>query len=310
MSQAGLWKRLPLVVCGLVLLLSSCCRGPYPCASGCGEDPVDPMRIKAGNLIVKGVKTGSALWKDRDAIGISVISTTDPSYTGEHPELFANVKYATLEALSGRFSAATAGIYLPEDMTFDLVAYFPYRQVTSEEGWIEVTDDTSDQLLLSDRVSGVTRGSGEILLTFRPLLSRLVIRLTGPDLSDGSITLEDPVTRGCLFPAEGRVEPTEVTAPRQQSIGTVDNTTGKALFDLIPAQNLKGQEMTIRTGRYIYHYSFPSDLVLKSGEETVVEIVLKEGDGMVDPSLVLIVDGSTIEPMTEVTISAGEISTP
>lgn len=126
MSRYTIYHTLLAAVCLLSLGLSSCCRGPQSCSTGCApDDVVDPYLIRSGNLSLTGILKGNALqagahWHDRDAIGVTALL--------DSKTLVSNVKYTTMTSLGGHFASAKSGIRLPVGKSYEVIAYYPYTE--------------------------------------------------------------------------------------------------------------------------------------------------------------------------------------
>ena len=255
-------RTLIVAMCALTLGLSSCCRGPEHCSAGCTpDDPEDPYVLRAGNLRVVGIlrdydpSTGiiSPSWRDRDAIGITAISGG--------VTLDTNVKYTTMRSLGNHFVAATRGIRLGESESCDLIAYYPYSEALQEGNLLPVS--TTSQLYLSRIKAGVT-ADAEAVLELHPVLSPLLIKLSGVDLRGAKLELKGVAKSGKVNVTDGTV----IISKEKGNIDTPLSVSGDnartAFLRLIPGQNLKGMTLRIVTPQYIFTYLIKQDIELKS----------------------------------------------
>ena len=296
-------RTLIVAICALTLGLSSCCRGPEHCSAGCTpDDPEDPYVLRAGNLRVVGIlrdydpSTGiiSPSWRDRDAIGITAISGG--------VTLDTNVKYTTMRSLGNHFVAATRGIRLGESESCDLIAYYPYSEALQEGHLLPVS--TTSPLYLSRIKTGVT-ADAEAVLEFRPVLSPLLIKLSGVDLRGAKLELKGVAKSGKVNVTDGSVIISEEKETINAPLSVSGDLAGTAFLRLIPGQNLKGMTLRIVTSQYVFSYLITQDIELKSGEPNIIELKLKADDGTASGT-VTTADGSIL-PMEDVVIDAGTI---
>lgn len=296
-------RTLIVAMCALTLGLSSCCRGPEHCSAGCTpDDPEDPYVLRAGNLRVVGIlrdydpSTGiiSPSWRDRDAIGITAISGG--------VTLDTNVKYTTMHSLGNHFVAATRGIRLGESESCDLIAYYPYSEALQEGNLLPVS--TTSPLYLSRIKTGVT-ADAEAVLEFRPVLSPLLIKLSGVDLRGAKLELKGVAKSGKVNVTDGTVIISKEKGNIDTPLSVSGDNAGTAFLRLIPGQSLKGMTLRIVTSQYVFSYLITQDIELKSGEPNIIEIKLKADDGTASGT-VTTADGSIL-PMEDVVIDAGTI---
>ena len=296
-------RTLIVAICALTLGLSSCCRGPEHCSAGCTpDDPEDPYVLRAGNLRVVGIlrdydpSTGiiNPSWQDRDAIGITAIS--------HGVTLDTNVKYTTMRSLGNHFVAATRGIRLGESESCDLIAYYPYSEALQEGNLLPVS--TTSPLYLSRIKSGVT-ADAEAVLELHPVLSPLLIKLSGVDLRGAKLELKGVAKSGKVNVTDGTVIISKEKGNIDTPLSVSGDNAGTAFLRLIPGQNLKGMTLRIVTPQYIFTYLIKQDIELKSGEPNIIELKLMD-DGGTTSGTVTTADG-TILPMEDVVIDAGTI---
>ena len=296
-------RTLIVAICALTLGLSSCCRGPEHCSAGCTpDDPEDPYTLRAGNLRVVGIlrdydpSTGiiSPSWRDRDAIGITAISGG--------VTLDTNVKYTTMRSLGNHFVAATRGIRLGESESCDLIAYYPYSEALQEGNLLPVS--TTSPLYLSRIKTGVT-ADAEAVLELHPVLSPLLIKLSGVDLRGAKLELKRVAKSGKVNVTDGTMIISEEKGVINAPLSVSGDNAGTAFLRLIPGQNLKGMTLRIVTPQYIFTYLIKQDIELKSGEPNIIELKLMD-DGGTTSGTVTTSDG-TILPMEDVVIDAGTI---
>ena len=296
-------RTLIVAICALTLGLSSCCRGPEHCSSGCTpDDPEDPYALRAGNLRVVGIlrdydpSTGliSPSWRDRDAIGITAIS--------DGVALDTNVKYTTMRSLGNHFVAATRGIRLGESESCDLIAYYPYSEALQEGNLLPVS--TTSQLYLSRITAGVT-ADAEAVLELHPVLSPLLIKLSGVDLRGAKLELKGVAKSGKVNVTDGTVIISKEKGNIDTSLSVSGDNAGTAFLRLIPGQSFKGMTLRIVTSQYVFSYLITQDIELKSGEPNIIELKLKADDGTASGT-VTTADGSIL-PMEDVVIDAGTI---
>lgn len=296
-------RTLIVAICALTLGLSSCCRGPEHCSAGCTpDDPEDPYVLRAGNLKVVGIlrdydpSTGiiSPSWRDRDAIGITAISGG--------VTLDTNVKYTTMRSLGNHFVAATRGIRLGESESCDLIAYYPYSEALQEGNLLPVS--TTSPLYLSRIKTGVT-ADAEAVLELHPVLSPLLIKLSGVDLRGAKLELKGVAKSGKVNVTDGTVIISKEKGNIDTPLSVSGDNAGTAFLRLIPGQNLKGMTLRIVTPQYIFTYLIKQDIELKSGEPNIIELKLMD-DGGTTSGTVTTADG-TILPMEDVVIDAGTI---
>ncbi len=296
-------RTLIVAICALTLGLSSCCRGPEHCSAGCTpDDPEDPYTLRAGNLRVVGIlrdydpSTGiiSPSWRDRDAIGITAISGG--------VTLDTNVKYTTMRSLGNHFVAATRGIRLGESESCDLIAYYPYSEALQEGNLLPVS--TTSPLYLSRIKTGVT-ADGEAVLELHPVLSPLLIKLSGVDLRGAKLELKGVAKSGKVNVTDGTVIISEEKGNIDTPLSVSGDNAGTAFLRLIPGQSLKGMTLRIVTSQYVFSYLITQDIELKSGEPNIIELKLKADDGTASGT-VTTADGSIL-PMEDVVIDAGTI---
>ena len=296
-------RTLIVAICALTLGLSSCCRGPEHCSAGCTpDDPEDPYALRAGNLRVIGIlrdydpSTGiiSPSWRDRDAIGITAISGG--------VTLDTNVKYTTMRSLGNHFVAATRGIRLGESESCDLIAYYPYSEALQEGNLLPVS--TTSPLYLSRIKTGVT-ADAEAVLELHPVLSPLLIKLSGVDLRGAKLELKRVAKSGKVNVTDGTMIISEEKGNIDTPLSVSGDNAGTAFLRLIPGQNLKGMTLRIVTPQYIFTYLIKQDIELKSGEPNIIELKLMD-DGGTTSGTVTTADG-TILPMEDVVIDAGTI---
>lgn len=296
-------RTLIVAMCALTLGLSSCCRGPEHCSAGCTpDDPEDPYVLRAGNLRVVGIlrdydpSTGiiSPSWRDRDAIGITAISGG--------VTLDTNVKYTTMRSLGNHFVAATRGIRLGESESCDLIAYYPYSEALQEGNLLPVS--TTSPLYLSRIKTGVT-ADAEAVLELHPVLSPLLIKLSGVDLRGAKLELKGVAKSGKVNVTDGTVIISEEKGNIDTPLSVSGDNAGTAFLRLIPGQSLKGMTLRIVTSQYVFSYLITQDIELKSGEPNIIELKLKADDGTASGT-VTTADGSIL-PMEDVVIDAGTI---
>lgn len=296
-------RTLIVAICALTLGLSSCCRGPEHCSAGCTpDDPEDPYVLRAGNLRVVGIlrdydpSTGiiSPSWRDRDAIGITAIS--------DGAAFATNIKYTTMRSLGNHFVAATQGIRLGESESCDLIAYYPYSEALQEGNLLPVS--TTSPLYLSRIKTGVT-ADAEAVLEFRPVLSPLLIKLSGVDLRGAKLELKGVAKSGKVNVTDGMVIISEEKGNIDTPLSVSGDNAGTAFLRLIPGQSLKGMTLRIVTSQYVFSYLITQDIELKSGEPNIIELKLKADDGTASGT-VTTADGSIL-PMEDVVIDAGTI---
>lgn len=296
-------RTLIVAICALTLGLSSCCRGPEHCSAGCTpDDPEDPYVLRAGNLRVVGIlrdydpSTGiiSPSWRDRDAIGITAISGG--------VTLDTNVKYTTMRSLGNHFVAATRGIRLGESESCDLIAYYPYSEALQEGNLLPVS--TTSPLYLSRIKTGVT-ADAEAVLELHPVLSPLLIKLSGVDLRGAKLELKGVAKSGKVNVTDGTVIISKEKGNIDTSLSVSGDNAGTAFMRLIPGQSLKGMTLRIVTSQYVFSYLITQDIELESGEPNIIELKLKADDGTASGT-VTTADGSIL-PMEDVVIDAGTI---
>jgi len=296
-------RTLIVAICALTLGLSSCCRGPEHCSAGCTpDDPEDPYALRAGNLRVIGIlrdydpSTGiiSPSWRDRDAIGITAISGG--------VTLDTNVKYTTMRSLGNHFVAATRGIRLGESESCDLIAYYPYSEALQEGNLLPVS--TTSPLYLSRIKTGVT-ADAEAVLELHPVLSPLLIKLSGVDLRGAKLELKGVAKSGKVNVTDGTVIISKEKGNIDTPLSVSGDNAGTAFLRLIPGQSLKGMTLRIVTSQYVFSYLITQDIELKSGEPNIIELKLKADDGTASGT-VTTADGSIL-PMEDVVIDAGTI---
>ena len=296
-------RTLIVAICALTLGLSSCCRGPEHCSAGCTpDDPEDPYVLRAGNLRVVGIlrdydpSTGiiSPSWRDRDAIGITAISGG--------VTLDTNVKYTTMHSLGNHFVAATRGIRLGESESCDLIAYYPYSEALQEGNLLPVS--TTSPLYLSRIKTGVT-ADAEAVLELHPVLSPLLIKLSGVDLRGAKLELKGVAKSGKVNVTDGTVIISKEKGNIDTPLSVSGDNAGTAFLRLIPGQSLKGMTLRIVTSQYVFSYLITQDIELKSGEPNIIELKLKADDGTASGT-VTTADGSIL-PMEDVVIDAGTI---
>ena len=296
-------RTLIVAICALTLGLSSCCRGPEHCSAGCTpDDPEDPYALRAGNLRVIGIlrdydpSTGiiSPSWRDRDAIGITAISGG--------VTLDTNVKYTTMRSLGNHFVAATRGIRLGESESCDLIAYYPYSEALQEGNLLPVS--TTSPLYLSRIKTGVT-ADAEAVLELHPVLSPLLIKLSGVDLRGAKLELKGVAKSGKVNVTDGTVIISKEKGNIDTPLSVSGDNAGTAFLRLIPGQSLKGMILRIVTSQYVFSYLITQDIELKSGEPNIIELKLKADDGTASGT-VTTADG-LILPMEDVVIDIGTI---
>ena len=296
-------RTLIVAICTLTLGLSSCCRGPEHCSAGCTpDDPEDPYVLRAGNLRVVGIlrdydpSTGiiSPSWRDRDAIGITAISGG--------VALDTNVKYTTMRSLGNHFVAATRGIRLGESESCDLIAYYPYSEALQEGNLLPVS--TTSPLYLSRIKTGVT-ADAEAVLELHPVLSPLLIKLSGVDLRGAKLELKGVAKSGKVNVTDGTVIISKEKGNIDTPLSVSGDNAGTAFLRLIPGQSLKGMTLRSVTSQYVFSYLITQDIELKSGEPNIIELKLKADDGTASGT-VTTADGSIL-PMEDVVIDAGTI---
>lgn len=296
-------RTLIVAMCALTLGLSSCCRGPEHCSAGCTpDDPEDPYVLRAGNLRVVGIlrdydpSTGiiSPSWRDRDAIGITAISGG--------VALDTNIKYTTMRSLGNHFVAATRGIRLGESESCDLIAYYPYSEALQEGNLLPVS--TTSPLYLSRIKTGVT-ADAEAVLELHPVLSPLLIKLSGVDLRGAKLELKGVAKSGKVNVTDGTVIISKEKGNIDTPLSVSGDNAGTAFLRLIPGQSLKGMTLRIVTSQYVFSYLITQDIELKSGEPNIIELKLKADDGTASGT-VTTADGSIL-PMEDVVIDAGTI---
>ena len=296
-------RTLIVAMCALTLGLSSCCRGPEHCSAGCTPDDLeDPYVLRAGNLRVVGIlrdydpSTGiiSPSWRDRDAIGITAVSGG--------VALDTNVKYTTMRSLGNHFVAAKRGIRLGESESCDLIAYYPYSESLQEGNLLPVS--TTSPLYLSRIKTGVT-ADAEAVLELHPVLSPLLIKLSGVDLRGAKLELKGVAKSGKVNVTDGTVIISKENGNIDTSLSVSGDNAGTAFMRLIPGQSLKRMTLRIVTSQYVFSYLITQDIELKSGEPNIIELKLKADDGTASGT-VTTADGSIL-PMEDVVIDAGTI---
>ena len=302
MSRHTIYHTLLAAVCLLSLGLSSCCRGPQSCSTGCVPDDVeDPYLIRSGNLRLTGILKGNALqagarWHDRDAIGVTALLDSKVQVS--------NVKYTTMASLGGHFVAAKSGIRLPEGKSYELIAYYPYTEELADGEYLPLT--TTSALYLSRPVTGVAADQTETVLEFYPVLSSLKISLSGVDLSGGArLELMGLALSGMVSVRDGSVTIGAKKGSSTASITTNGPFSGSADLHLLPGQSLKGMTLRIFTREYVFTFPITQEIMLKSGTQTTIELKLTDGGDATSDKI--IASEGTILPMPDVIIDAGTI---
>lgn len=301
MSRHTIYHTLLAAVCLLSLGLSSCCRGPQSCSTGCVPDDVeDPYLIRSGNLRLTGILKGNALqagarWHDRDAIGVTALLDSKVQVS--------NVKYTTMASLGGHFVAAKSGIRLPEGKSYELIAYYPYTEELADGEYLPLT--TTSALYLSRPVTGVAADQTETVLEFYPVLSSLKISLSGVDLSGARLELMGLALSGMVSVRDGSVTIGEKKGSSTASITTDGPLSGSADLHLLPGQSLKGMTLRIFTREYVFTFPITQEIMLKSGTQTTIELKLTDGGDATSDKITT--SEGTILPMPDVIIDAGTI---
>ena len=302
MSRHTIYHTLLAAVCLLSLGLSSCCRGPQSCSTGCTPDDVeDPYLIRSGNLSLTGILKDNALqagarWHDRDAIGVTALLDSKVQVS--------NVKYTTMTSLGGHFVAAKSGIRLPEGKSYELIAYYPYTDGLADGEYLPLT--TTSALYLSRPVTGVAADQTETVLEFYPILSALKISLSGVDLSGARLELMGLALSGMVSVRDGSVTIGEKKGSSTASVTTDGPLSGSADLHLLPGQSLKGMILRIFTREYVFTFPITQEIMLKSGTQTTIELKLTDGGDTTSGKITT--SEGTILPMQDVIIDAGPIS--
>lgn len=302
MSRHTIYHTLLTAVCLLLLGLSSCCRGPQSCSTGCAPDDVeDPYLMRSGNLRLTGILKGNALqagvrWHDRDAIGVTALL--------DSKTLVSNVKYTTMTSLGGHFVAAKSGIRLPVGKSYEVFAYYPYTEELVDGEYLPLT--TTSALYLSRPVTSVASDPSEVVLELYPILSSLKISLSGIDLSGARLELAGVALSGRVSVKDGSVTIGEKRGSSTAPITTDGPLSGSADLHLLPGQSLKGMTLRIFTREYVFTFPITQEILLKSGTQTIIELKLTDSGDATSGKITT--SEGTILPMQNVIIEAGPIS--
>ena len=167
--------------------------------TSCMQDQPNPSDVQkeikvsasiegATNVGVKTRVTGDS-WNDGDAIGIFMKKSES---TLSLPALAENAKYVNTGS-SGFFPAQSNEIYFPfNDDKVDFIAYYPHTNLLDDLNYlVDVSDQSylSDiDLLYSNNANGINASNGEVNLTFKHQLSKIILNISMADDSDYDLT--------------------------------------------------------------------------------------------------------------------------
>ena len=167
--------------------------------TSCMQDQPNPSDVQkeikvsasiegATNVGVKTRVTGDS-WNDGDAIGIFMKKSES---TLSLPALAENAKYVNTGS-SGFFQAQSNEIYFPfNDDKVDFIAYYPHTNLLDDLNYlVDVSDQSylSDiDLLYSNNANGINASNGEVNLTFKHQLSKIILNISMADDSDYDLT--------------------------------------------------------------------------------------------------------------------------
>ena len=176
-----------LAIFGMLSLTS--CMQDHPSPSDVqNEIKVSASIEGATNVGVKTRVTGDS-WNDGDAIGIFMKKSES---TLSLPALAENAKYVNTGS-SGFFPAQSNEIYFPfNDDKVDFIAYYPHTNLLDDLNYlVDVSDQSylSDiDLLYSNNANGINASNGEVNLTFKHQLSKIILNISMADDSDYDLT--------------------------------------------------------------------------------------------------------------------------
>ncbi|RNC65406.1 fimbrillin family protein [Proteiniphilum sp. X52] len=261
----------------------------------CPENPLEKgNQVKFQAIIgaASSTRASGTEWNTGDAIGVYALNggTTLPSGVYDGKE---NIKYTTPG--TGSFTAATVGISFPETGTLDFIAYYPYQETINGYMYnIDVANQSNSaaiDLLYSNDAKGATKGNSSVSLTFKHMLSMLVLNIGAGDgvasLEGLTASIRDLKTDGTFNLANGTLA-TGSTSATITPAGVVSGTNGTLAAILVPGQNLNSSRIIFSLAGQTYEWT-PGDMALESGKRYTYSLQLSaSGVVMLQPEATII----------------------
>lgn len=264
-----------MLLCGL-LLCNACNTDDDPPVNPLGNSSQVTFKGTIGGSVFRA---GSNTWDLGDPIGVYALNAGGilPAglYNGKE-----NIKYTTPG--TGVFTAANAteAISFPESGALDFVAYYPYQAtITGYTYNINVANQSNSaniDLLFSNDATGATKANANVEMTFKHMLSMLVINVVAGDQltsldglaasvkqlkTDGTFSLIDQtITVGS---ATGAITPAGIPSGASSTLAAI----------LVPGQDLRNAKITFSLNGKDFNWT-PDPVVLVSGKKYTYNIQL------------------------------------
>lgn len=235
-----------LAIFGMLSLTS--CMQDHPSPSDVQKEIKVSASIEgATNVGVKTRVTGDS-WNDGDAIGIFMKKSES---TLSLPALAENAKYVNTGS-SGFFPAQSNEIYFPfNDDKVDFIAYYPHTNLLDDLNYlVDVSDQSylSDiDLLYSNNANGINASNGEVNLTFKHQLSKIILNISMADDSDYDLTgLKAEITNVNTTASFSLIDGTIANESGSKDVSFKMSDDGKsAQAILLPASSLESMSLVL-----------------------------------------------------------------
>ena len=259
------------------------------CSKGQAISPVDDDQMRFEMLVGKSTKATASNFESGDKVGIYVVE-----YNGEVAaplQISGNWVNNASVMYDGSVWMSTKSIYWPQtENKVDVYGYYPYMdlisvdeqpfsvaldQSTSREGDVLGGYEASD--LLWAKSSGVTKENGTVELSYKHIMSKLLIKLVkGPEYSGdypdfSELYIHNVVPTAIVDLTNGSVvkdmygEETTIKAKR------VDNGTFEAI--IVP-QRIESSKPLVELISYGVSYLMESSFYFRNGKVHMLELTI------------------------------------
>lgn len=251
-------------------------------------------------------------WDAGDAIGVFALKPDQPLTEAGIFDGKNNVQYVA--DAQGKFTAASAPINFPENGNLDFIAYYPFKNASTNFVYsIDVSSQSNPaaiDLLYSNNAKGKSGKNPFVNLAFKHMLSRLVFNVTledGLSFDDGfNVSIKDIVVDGDFSLADGEVA---LGSTRKQIAPIVtiatDKKSASATSIVVPKQSLGDATIVFSLGGKDYEWK-PYAQNLRSSTKYTYSLKL-----VIDESGLPVVEelqvDATIEDWIEGNTGGGEI---
>lgn len=262
-------KKVSLLFAVLGIVLLAGCKSEVDCP----ENPfstLNQVRFNSSIGEMSGTRASGTTWDQGDAIGVYALNagqtlSDQAIYDGK-----ANIKHTTPG--DGIFAAATEGITFPESGNLDFVAYYPYQATISGYAYpVNVANQSNlaaIDVLYSDDAKGANKSNAVVPMTFKHMLSQLVLNISAGDgvasLTGLSATVEGLIADGSMNLVNGAVT-TGTTASTLSPAATVSGTSATITAIIVPGQDLNTAKVSFMLNGKVYEWT-PAAQTLESGK--------------------------------------------